>query len=160
MADMSNAVLLFSNSLLGITPHALYLHDHFEGYDHILAITYLDEQGQEHWLPFINSQGRMLAPNWGRVHSMWANIAVTPNIDEFRLKKFLMKITAFWGVKQGLVLDDTVFLIKMKLIKAPSVWEADLRNHNLSGDWSTIGQVKWRGKEALIHIPENIDTMH
>jgi hypothetical protein len=44
----------------------------------------------------------MLAPNWGRVHSMWANIAVTPNIDSVRLQKFIMKITAFYGYQLGL----------------------------------------------------------
>lgn len=158
MADMSNAILLFSNSLLGITPHALYLHDHFEGYDHILALTYLDAQGQEQWLPFINSQGRMLAPNWGRVHSMWANIAVTPNIDELRLKKFLMKVTAFWGAKEGLALDKTVFLIKIKNIRAPSEWEKDLRNNNLSGEWQTVGRINWHGKEVQIQMPDNLDT--
>jgi len=160
MTDISNAVLLFSNSLLGITPHALYLHDHFEGYDHILAITYLDDSGQEQWLPFINSQGRMLAPNWGRVHSMWANIAVTPNIDEVRLKKFLMKVTAFWGIKQNLSLDKTVFLLKVKTIKAPFEWEKDLRNNNLSGEWSNIGQISWQGKEVQIQMPKDIDTTH
>lgn len=158
LADMSNALLMLSHTFLGITPHALYLHDHFEGYDRILAITYLDEEGQEHWLPFINEQGRMLAPNWGRVHSMWANIAVTPNIDELRLKKFIMKVTAFWGVKSGLELDNTQFIIKMKRIRAPFMWEKDLRNNNLSGEWRAIGSAEWRGAEIKVSLPADIDT--
>jgi predicted DCC family thiol-disulfide oxidoreductase YuxK len=90
---LSNSVLMLSTTFLGITPHALYLHDHFEGYDDLLAISYIDKEGREQWLPFINKQGRMLAPNWGRVHSMWANIAVTPNINSARLSKFIMKVT-------------------------------------------------------------------
>ena len=158
LADMSNALLMLSHTFLGITPHALYLHDHFEGYDRILAITYLDEEGQEHWLPFINEQGRMLAPNWGRVHSMWANIAVTPNIDELRLKKFIMKVTAFWGFKSGLELDNTQFIIKMKRIRAPFMWEKDLRNNNLSGEWRAIGSAEWRGAEIKVSLPADIDT--
>ena len=109
LTDMSNSLLMFSNTFLGITPHALYLHDHFAGYNHLLAITYLDQDGIEHWLPFVNQEGRLLAPNWGRVHSMWANIAVTPNIDELRLKKFIMKVTAFWGIKSGLDLKNPVY---------------------------------------------------
>ena len=72
----SNALLEVSQTFWGIAPHALYLHDHFAGYDHILAITYLDRQGAEHWLPFVNQEGRLLAPNWGRVQSMWANICL------------------------------------------------------------------------------------
>ena len=159
MADMSNALLMFSHSFIGITPHALYLHDHFEGYEHILAITYLDANGAEHWLPFINEQGRMLAPNWGRVHSMWANIAVTPNIDEFRLKKFIMKITAFWGIKLNLDLENTRFIIKMKKIKAPFLREKDLRRNNLSGDWLAIGSAQWHDREIKINLPKDIDVL-
>ena len=159
LTDMSNALLMFSNTFLGITPHALYLHDHFAGYRHLLAITYLDEKGNEQWLPFVNEQGRLLAPNWGRVHSMWANIAVTPNIDEIRLKKFIMKVTAFWGVKSGLNLQNTQFIIKMKKINTPFVWENDLRNRNLSGDWQSIGSARWHGKEIKIILPEDIDIL-
>ncbi len=159
MADMSNALLMFSNTFLGITPHALYLHDHFQGYDRILAITYLDVNGQEQWLPFVNQQGRLLAPNWGRVHSMWANIAVTPNIDELRLKKFIMKVTAFWGIKENLRLDNTQFVIKMKKTRAPFEWESDLRKNNLSGEWLDIGSAKWHGKELQIQLPSDIDTL-
>lgn len=159
LADMSNALLMFSHTFLGITPHALYLHDHFEGYNHLLAITYLDINGVEHWLPFVNEQGRLLAPNWGRVHSMWANIAVTPNIDEIRLKKIIMKITAFWGSKLGLQLNDIRFIIKMKKISAPSSWEPDLRNKNLSGDWVAIGTAQWAGKEISINLPKDIDAL-
>lgn len=159
LADMSNALLMMSHTFLGITPHALYLHDHFEGYDHLLAITYLDANGEEHWLPFVDRQGRLLAPNWGRVHSMWANIAVTPNIDEIRLKKFIMKVTAFWGKKTGLTLEDTQFIVKMKKIRAPLVWEKDLRNSNLSGEWQAIGSAQWVGKEVKINLPKDIDVL-
>lgn len=159
LTDMSNALLMFSHTFLGITPHALYLHDHFEGYDHILALCYLDSNGEEHWLPFVNEQGRLLAPNWGRVHSMWANIAVTPNIDELRLKKFIMKVTAFWGTKIGLDLDNTQFIIKMKKIRAPFVWEHDLRRNNLAGEWQAIGSVTWSGREIKINLPKDIDTL-
>lgn len=159
MTDMSNALLMFSHTFLGITPHALYLHDHFEGYDHLLAIAYTDDEGGEHWLPFVNEQGRLVAPNWGRVHSMWANIAVTPNIDEFRLKKFIMKITAFWGQKLGLNLDNTRFIIKMKKVRAPFIWEGNLRNNNLAGEWQAIGTAEWQGKEIKITLPQDIDSL-
>ena len=159
LTDMSNTLLMFSNTFLGITPHALYLHDHFAGYRHLLAITYLDGEGNEQWLPFVNQEGRLLAPNWGRVHSMWANIAVTPTINEVRLKKFIMKVTAFWGVKSGLNLQSTHFIIKMKKISTPFVWEYDLRNKNLSGDWQAIGSARWHGKEINIVLPEDIDIL-
>ncbi|MEY4767794.1 MAG: hypothetical protein RL637_433 [Pseudomonadota bacterium] len=146
IAAISNSLLIISNSFVGITPHALYVHDHFQGYNHLLAITYLDNQGHEQWLPFIDSTGRMLTPNWGRVHSMWANIAVTPKIDPIRLHKGIMRITAFWGTHLGLDLNHTQFLVKYKPIHLSNEWTYDLLNNNLSGQWQTIGQAHWHQK--------------
>jgi predicted DCC family thiol-disulfide oxidoreductase YuxK len=159
ISAISNSVILFSTTFLGITPHALYLHDHFEGYNHLIAITYQDPQGSEKWLPFISPEGRMESPNWGRVHSMWANIAVTPNIDHQRLSKFIMKTTAFWGNKLGLDLDATTFTIKLKKIISPPYWVKDLLKSNLSGSWQNIGHAKWHKKTLDLNLPQNINSL-
>jgi len=159
IAEASNALIMVSLTFLGITPHALYLHDHFAGYDRILAITYTDQNGAERWLPFVNQQGRLLAPNWGRVHSMWANIAVTPTINNRRLQKFIMKVTAFWGKKTGLSLDNTRFHIKLKKINAPTYWVYDLLHQNFSGPWITIGTVQWKNNQISYNLPDNINSL-
>lgn len=159
LTEFSNTTILFSQMFFGITPHALYVHDHFQGYDHILAITYIDREGKEQWLPFVNEQGRLLAPNWGRVHSMWANIAVTPNINNTRLSKLLMKVTAFWGKNCDLDINQTQFIIKMKKISAPNTWVYDLRNTNLQGEWQYIGNAKWENGNFHISLPNNINDL-
>jgi predicted DCC family thiol-disulfide oxidoreductase YuxK len=159
LTQVSNTLVLWSTTFVGIVPHALYLHDHFAGYDHILAITYTDEMGQEKWLPFVNEQGRMLAPNWGRVHSMWANIAVTPNINNQRLQKFIMKITAFYGRNLGLDLNKTIFHIQMKKINAPNIWERDLLHKNMTGTWSVIGSARWQNMAIQIELPDDINML-
>ncbi|MCK5889125.1 MAG: DUF393 domain-containing protein [Methylococcales bacterium] len=160
LSKVSNTFIHYSGSFMGITPHALYLHDHFEGYDHLLGITYTDKQGgKEKWLPFVTKEGKLAAPNWGRVHSMWANIAVTPNIDNDRLSKFIMKTTAFWGIDLGLDLETTTFHIKLKKISAPSYWVEHLLASNLSGDWTTIGQAAWQGQTINIDIPDDINAL-
>ncbi|NOQ35813.1 MAG: DUF393 domain-containing protein [Methylococcaceae bacterium] len=159
LAGVSNSLILISQGFVGITPHALYLHDHFDGYDHLLAITYIDKEGAEQWLPFVTEEGRLAAPNWGRVHSMWANIAVTPNIDNHRLHKFIMKVTAFWGAKSELELNTTTFHIKLKKIHSPSNWENNLLNNNLKGKWKTIGTAKWQNKSINIIAPKDINLL-
>jgi len=143
LGHISNGVLSLSHIFLGITPHALYLHDHLEGYNRILALTYKNKNKKEQWLPFVNQEGRLIAPNWGRVQSMWANIAVTPHIEQRRLHKFIQKITAFWGAKLGLNLSNTEFIIKMKEIDVPFYWKEDLRNKNLKQPWKNIGKATW-----------------
>ncbi len=159
LAQVSNTLVLLSTTFVGIVPHALYLHDHFSGYDHILAITYTDERGQEQWLPFVNEQGRLLALNWGRVHSMWANIAVTPNINNQRLQKFIMKVTAFYGRNLGLDLNKTVFHIQMKKTRAPNEWVDDLLHQNMAGSWAIIGAARWHDKAIQIELPEDINNL-
>jgi predicted DCC family thiol-disulfide oxidoreductase YuxK len=159
MAKGSNAVLELSQTFLGIAPHALYLHDHFSGYDRIVAITYTDAQGQEQWLPFVNEQGRLLAPNWGRVHSMWANIAVTPTINNVRLEKFIMKVTAFWGHQLGLNLNNTVFHIQLKKINAPNHWVYDQLHQNFAAPWVPIGSAKWTNNVIAVDLPNNINSL-
>lgn len=159
ISQASNALLMVSSSFLGITPHALYLHDHFEGYDRILAITYIDPNGVERWLPFVNQQGRLLSPNWGRVHSMWANIAVTPTIDNQRLSKFIMKVTAFWGQKTGISLENAVFIIKMKKIAAPTQWVPDQLHKNFLSQWVTIGSAKWSNQQISFDLPTDLNSL-
>jgi predicted DCC family thiol-disulfide oxidoreductase YuxK len=159
ISQVSNALLMVSSTFFGITPHALYLHDHFAGYDRILAITYIDQNGLERWLPFVNEQGRLLAPNWGRVHSMWANIAVTPTINNVRLRKFIMKVTAFWGYQLGLNLENVVFKIKMKKIAAPTQWVPDQLHKNFATEWVTVGNAHWSGKEISYDLPADINSL-
>jgi len=159
ISSISNSIVNYSSVFLGITPHALYLHDHFEGYNHLIAITYTDEHGAEKWLPFVTPEGKLQSPNWGRVHSMWANIAVTPNIDNHRLSKFIMKTTAFWGINSGLNLNQTTFHIKLKKISSPNYWVHDLLKSNLSGTWQTIGHATWNNKDIAISIPSDINRL-
>ncbi|MFZ2726973.1 MAG: DCC1-like thiol-disulfide oxidoreductase family protein [Methylococcaceae bacterium] len=159
VSQASNALILMSQLFVGITPHALYVHDHFMGYDHIIALTYTGEDGVEHWFPFVNEQGRLLAPNWGRVHSMWANIAVTTTINNIRLKKFIMKVTAFYGHELGLDLDKTIINIKYKPINAPSEWVYDQLHKNFAGSWTTIGQARWQGKEITFALPDDLNSL-
>ncbi|MFA5983831.1 MAG: DCC1-like thiol-disulfide oxidoreductase family protein [Methylococcaceae bacterium] len=158
LSQASNSILLLSQAFIGIVPHALYLHDHFAGYDHILAITYTHNDSEhQYWLPFINQEGRLLAPNWGRVHSMWANIAVTPTLDRTRLDKFLMKTTAFWGANENLDLNQVTFHILIKHISAPNSWIYDLRKHNMTAPWTEIGSVNWTNNHCSINLPSDID---
>ncbi len=159
ISQASNALLMVSSTFLGITPHALYLHDHFAGYDRILGITYIDKSGTERWLPFVNEQGRLQAPNWGRVHSMWANIAVTPTINIPRLQKFIMKVTAFWGKNSELDLNNVQFQIKMKKISSATEWAPDQLHKNFLSQWVTIGTATWENKQIRFDLPENINSI-
>ena len=153
----SNSILFLSHTFLGITPHALYMHDHFVGYNHLLAIAYPGQDGNEHFLPFVNAEGRIIAPNWGRVQCWWANIAVTPHIKRQRLNKALMQVTAFWGGKIGLDVRNTVFILKMKEVRVPMDWEPHLREYNLRQPWRDIGTIRWDDVGHVVVATPGVD---
>lgn len=90
---------------------------------------------------------------------MWANIAVTPTINDTRLKKFIMKVTAFWGHKIGLNLDNTLFYIKLKKIDAPTHWVYDQLHRNFSSEWVNVGSAKWNGEVISVQLPGNINSL-
>ncbi|MGI9213235.1 MAG: DCC1-like thiol-disulfide oxidoreductase family protein [Methylococcaceae bacterium] len=151
---MSDAVINVSHTFLGITPHALYMHDHFAGYTHLLGITWFDGAGQEHWLPFIDETGRLVEPNWGRVQSMWANVAVTSQINSYRLEKLLSKVTAYYAHELSIPLDQARFGIKLKEIRVPMEWEPGLRHHNMAAPWRDIGVMNWQNGKPQLLITE------
>jgi predicted DCC family thiol-disulfide oxidoreductase YuxK len=151
--QVSDSVINVSHAFLGISPHALYMHDHFAGFNQILALTYLDSAGQEHWLPFINQEGRLVTPYWGRVQSMWANVAITAHMNRDRLEKFMKKVTAFEAVERGLDLSSTDFIIKAKHVEVPTDWEYDLRHKNMAARWQDVGSVSWRDYAMTLDVP-------
>ena len=148
----SDSVINLSHAFFGISPHALYLHDHFDGYNTIVALTYRDQTGRETWLPFVNPEGRLLSPNWGRVQSMWANVAITSHMSRDRLEKFGKKITAFYGMEMGVDLSAAEFVIKAKHVEVPTNWEYDLRHRNMAEAWRDIGSLHWGPEGARLTL--------
>ena len=141
--EASVYVTSISHILFGITPHALYMDDHFNDYRQLTAFTYIDSTGQEKWLPFIAPDGRFVSPNWGRVHSMWANVAMHPPFNPSLFERLSMKVTAFWAHKLGLGTADSTFVIKTKPIQISYNFVNDLRKKNLNGNWRDFGRIHW-----------------
>ncbi|MGH8553607.1 MAG: hypothetical protein ACRERS_09965, partial [Methylococcales bacterium] len=114
LREISMGLTSLSHVFFGITPHALYMDNHFNGYEEITAFTYLDFAGLEHWLPFIAADGRFMSPTWGRVHSMWANVAMHPPFNRIVFERLAAKVTAFWAEKLGIGTHDSTFIIRSK----------------------------------------------
>lgn len=144
-----------SHSLLGVTPHALYMDDHFAGYQMITAFTYIDSLGNEQWVPFVAPDGRLVSPSWGRIHSMWANVAMHPPFDKPTFERLARKVTAFWADKLGIGTEDSTFLVKSKPVQVSFRWLKDLRKKNLGGAWSNFGAIRWRdGQFSIDYRPK------
>lgn len=155
----SDSVINLTHAFLGISPHALYLHDHFDHYNEIVALVYRDPEGHEAWLPFVNQEGRLLTPNWGRIQSMWANVAITSHMSQDRLEKFGRKVTAYYSREMGINLEDADFLIKAKRVEVPTHWEPELRQRNLKGNWTNIGLLSWKNGIGRLILDGRADSV-
>ncbi|MGH8548428.1 MAG: hypothetical protein ACRERU_07475 [Methylococcales bacterium] len=151
IGEISVYITSISHILLGITPHALYMDDHFDGYEQISALTYIDTRGQEKWVPFVAPDGRFVLPNWGRVHSMWANVAMHPAFHRLVFERLCRKVTAFWARKLGIGTQNSTFRVKTKAVQISYRWVEDLRKKNLGGNWSDFGQIRWIDGQFSIH---------
>ncbi|MGR9105309.1 MAG: DCC1-like thiol-disulfide oxidoreductase family protein [Gammaproteobacteria bacterium] len=143
IGEVSTYVTSISHVLLGITPHALYMDDHFSGYEQIVAFNYIDRDGTERLVPFIARDGRFVSPNWGRVHSMWANVAMHPPFNPVVFERLAKKVTAFWAEKLGIGTENSTFLIKSKPVQISYRWIKDLRKRNLLDNWSDFAEIHW-----------------
>jgi hypothetical protein len=70
-----------------------------------------------------------------------------------------MKVTAFWGQKIGLDLDNAVFTIKLKKIDAPAYWVHDQLHKNFSAPGTDIGTVKWTHHLISFNLPDDINSL-
>jgi hypothetical protein len=90
---------------------------------------------------------------------MWANVAVTRRIERRRLKTFVEKVTAFYGTELGLNLNNAVFTLKLKEVRAPMTWEKDLRRRNLEAPWHDVGAAVWRDRVMQMELVEDLERL-
>ena len=142
---------------LGLTKHSVFVDAHYLGYNHIIAIVYLNKKGEEIWLPLINKNGQPSYYNYGTI---WKKISFSMNaqkIDNQILSSGVRDFTAFWANKSMKIdLIDTKFLIKVKKIDSLKNWEwqKDFLNKQIAKPWIDGGYIEWKGKKFISHIKD------
>ena len=143
----------FAHVMFGLTAHAVFIDDHFDSYNHIVGITYLDEKGSEIWLPIINRDGMPGFYNYGANWGKWTWRVNGPSISQKRLINGIKRFTAFWIEKNNKDLTKYHKLnIKVKKIESPSSWEKDFLIKQINKKWIDGGYVEWNEKHFSSHI--------
>jgi hypothetical protein len=131
---------------------------HMNGYNHIIALTYI-QNGKEIWLPIIDKNGMpddyIYGPRWVK----WTFRVNAPSINDANLNKGLMDFTAFWLGKQGLPHHNQSFIIKVKKIKIPRIFEGNLFQKQINNRWMNAGTLIWKNKKCSISIPKSIEAL-
>ena len=154
---VSNEIKYVTKVLFGSTNHNVFVDGHYIGYNHIIAIVYLDKQGKEFWLPLIDKNGQPGYYNYG---TNWRKMSFSTNngkIDTKVLDNGVRDFMAFWANKSVKIdLTDAKFLIKVKKIDALKdwQWEKDFLNKQIAKPWIDGGYIEWKDKKFISHIKD------
>ncbi len=113
----------FAHAYFGICSHGVFLDYHFENYDHIVAVTYVEADGSETWLPLTRPSGQVGWYSTGRIWAKWAFRANAPFMWDEQLKSGLRDVTAFWAMKNGVPLADARFNVLVKKYDPRTGWQ-------------------------------------
>jgi len=144
---VSHRISLVTKPLFGITAHNVFIDKfHYEGYNHIIAIAYLETNGNELWLPLIDKNGQPSYYNYGTNWRKMSFSTNSPNIKTNELNSGIRDFTAFWAHKNNIDLNDATFLIKVKKIEGTDKWEKDYLTKLIANPWINGGRVVWKDK--------------
>ncbi|WP_338760807.1 HTTM domain-containing protein [Bernardetia sp. ABR2-2B] len=138
----------------GIVPHSVFLDFHYTGYNHLVAVTYVEKDKTETWLPIATPRGQSSWYNTGR---NWAKIGfrtVGPNIDSTALAGGIKRFTEFYAVKNDIDLEDATFKVKVKKVDIPMEWEKDFLKKQMNKPWQDVSEAKWINGEFFLTLPD------
>lgn len=145
--ELLKNITLVTKTTLGLTAHNVFIDRiHFSGYNHEVAITYIDKNNKEIWLPIINEIGHPGAYNTGPNWAFWSFRACSAYIQQYQLETGIMKFTAFWASKNNIDLKNAKFNIKVKRLEMPSQWQYDFLNKQIAKPWVDGGFIEWKDK--------------
>lgn len=144
----------FYRKTLGITAHNVFIDRiHFEGYNHMLSVAYVDEKGKETWLPIIDKNGQVGTYNTGRQWKGWLFITVGRQISNVKLNYGVRAYTAFWAKKHGVSLDKkAVFKLRVKKFETPNGWQDNHLRNQMAQPWIDAGTGTWENNNFTLDV--------
>ncbi|GAA4233973.1 hypothetical protein GCM10022291_12340 [Postechiella marina] len=152
---LKRTTVFVTKPLFGLTTHNVFIDDyHYNGYNHIIALVYKNDKGNEQWLPIIDENGQPSYYNYGTNWRKMSFSTNNPNINSKELNKGVRDFTAFWAHKNNINLNNATFIIKVKKIESTNHWEKDFLSNQISQPWLDGGYVEWKNKEFHSHIKD------
>lgn len=134
-----------SRPLAGITGHGVFMDRHFQGYNRVVTVAYVDAAGREILLPFWDASGAPTRINTGRLWVFWNWRVVGTRLEPTSLADGVRRITAFWARENHVSLDDARFVVRVKRIEVPVAWAPGWLEREKARPWGELGRASWTG---------------
>jgi predicted DCC family thiol-disulfide oxidoreductase YuxK len=152
LGRVSDKTTDFSRTFFGILNHNVFLDFHMAHYNRIVAVTYIDKQGVEHFLPITRPSGQPDFYQYGPFWAHWAFQVVTPTPIQPMVEKGVMDYTAFWAGKNNVDLNHFIFRVKVKRIEDINGWQPNFLKRQIAKRWQDAGYIEWKGYKFTSHI--------
>jgi hypothetical protein len=151
--QISEGIQKLGMRFLGLAPHGVYVDEHFEGYNHIIAIR---QPGEKSHIPLIDEVGQAGWYNSGRFFVYWSFRANAPSIKIPSLKQGIERYTAFWSGKNKIDLsaNDTSFEIVYKTVNVNIAWERGVLSDSLRDPWIHLADSTWHSGKCTLQLPD------
>lgn len=150
----------YATKLFGSTAYGLFIFEHhWQNYDHLVTITYTDNNGRERWLPLYQKDGLIGIYNIDRFWGRWTYRSVNRNINRKKLTDAIKMYSAFWALKNNIPLADARFNIKVKVFDKITDWEKDYLTKQLRKEWKDGGYVEFKNNEYFDDNLKNIEAI-
>ncbi len=146
-SQAASAFEKLAHAFVGVCSHAVFVDAHFDGYDRIVAVTYLDPEGGETWLPLTNERGRPGPFARGRLWVKWIFRVNGTDVNLNSLILDLRHITAFWARREGIDLDNAQFRVLVKKFDPVEGWSPGFLESQVNHPWLEAGHVFWKEKQ-------------
>lgn len=128
-----------ASTLMGVTTHGVFIDYHFENYNHLIKVNYVDANGKEHLVPILNENGQ---PDTYDVAILWRNISfnvLTSNVRQDKIEKGIPPYLNLYLSENGLPLHKGKFKFYVKEIEVPKQWEHDFLRRQFAKPWKEAG---------------------
>lgn len=138
----------------GITRHGVFMDGHFEGYNHILAIEAIFNDGSKQWLPIIKKDGTAGWYDYSFLWVKWTFRVMDNYVNQELLEKGVRDFATFWAIKNDHNIQDISFNIYVKRVDYPKKWEQDFLRKQKAKPWKLVGEGRWLNNKFELDIPE------
>lgn len=148
-AKITRSLHVATLKFLGVSRHSVFLDYHFEGFNHIVKVTFIDDKGKEHLLPIIDDRGLTSTYNKGMI---WKNVSfnvVTAQLRPERLGPGLETYARFY-LDQETGSQSGQFKIYVKEFETPRKWEKDFLKKQIAQPWILAGNLKIDGDDSHV----------
>lgn len=146
----------FGRRFLGLAGHPVFIDRiHFNNYNHVIKVKYLDKKNnREVLLPITTEDGMPGKYMRGGVWVKWCFRVISKNVKMEQLNDGLRRYTAFWAVKNNIPLDNAEFRIYVKKVEIPGEWEKDVLKKQRAAPWQLAGSVYFIDEHFSSSLPE------